>query len=130
PKAPADDKGASAMTDSALHFGRSQLSAPTELWSDLISTSDRQTLASSGFARRQGLGSNPAVIVIDAQNYMVGPMTADDDLDYPSSCGAPGRSALQSIAQLLDVARMVHIPIFYTRFELAADGSDAGVYAL
>jgi maleamate amidohydrolase len=102
---------------------------PSELWRDLLSDADRTRIASARFGRRSGLGSRPAVVVIDMQNYMVGPI-ADELYDYPSSCGQVGRDAVDATALLLDAARENGVPVFYSRFELARDGSDMGTYRL
>jgi len=67
------------------------------------------------------------MVVIDAQRYMVAP-DADHDVAFPSSCGDMGRAALARLAALLPELRRRGIPLFYTRFELAPDGSDIGVY--
>jgi len=102
---------------------------PSALWQDLLSEDDRARITSARFARRSGLGSRPAVVVIDMQNYMVGPI-ADEPYEYPSSCGEIGRQAVASTALLLDAARSNGVPVFYSRYELARDGSDMGTYRL
>jgi maleamate amidohydrolase len=97
------------------------------LWDDLLSDGDRAVIERAQFGRRVGIGSRPAVLVIDAQNYMVGP-PAGSPHSYPSSCGTVGRDALARLAAMLDEVRARRIPVFYSRFELARDGSDIGVY--
>jgi maleamate amidohydrolase len=46
------------------------------------------------------------------------------------ACGRAGALAIAALAQFLDECRQRSIPIFYSKFELARDGSDAGVYAM
>ncbi|MFB2600260.1 isochorismatase family protein [Herbiconiux sp. P17] len=99
----------------------------SSLWADLLSDADRERMATGRFARRSGYGDRVAVLVIDAQNYMVGPV-GDEQIDYPSSCGDIGVQALRNIARLLDAARAAGCPVFYSRYELARDGSDMGGY--
>ena len=41
-------------------------------WESYLSEQDRAVLARGKFGRRMGFGNKPAVIVIDAQKYMVG----------------------------------------------------------
>ncbi len=41
-------------------------------WHDFLSDADRATIERGKWARRGGFGVRPALIVIDAQNYMVG----------------------------------------------------------
>lgn len=102
---------------------------PSNLWEDLLSNQERETITQAGFARRSGLGANPAMLVIDVQNYMLGPI-ADEPYDFPSSCGDAGRRATDRIARLLETVRALRMPVIYTKFELARDGSDMGTYRL
>jgi len=69
------------------------------------------------------------MLVIDVQNYMLGPI-ADEPYDFPSSCGDAGRRATDRIARLLETVRALRMPVIYTKFELARDGSDMGTYRL
>jgi nicotinamidase-related amidase len=73
------------------------------------------------------MGNRPAVVVIDAQRYMVGDGNGASDR-FPSACST-GAQALESLAPLLAAARQAHVPVIYTRFVLKRDGSDIGVYA-
>lgn len=92
-----------------------------------LTEAELRQLESAGFGQPVGLGSTPALVVIDAQRYMVAPGPGSDHL-YPSSCGDRGRAALDRLAWLLGELRSRRVPVFYTRFELAADGRDIGVY--
>lgn len=96
-------------------------------WGDLLGEGDDATVRRAGFAQRVGIGSRPAVLVIDPQNYMIGPPPGSQET-YPSGCGDAGVRALEATAALLHVARAQGVPVFYTRFELRRDGSDIGVY--
>ena len=58
-------------------------------WESYLSDSDRAVLEKGKFGRRMGFGARPAVIVIDAQRYMVG--EPGRDAEWPSSCGEIGR---------------------------------------
>lgn len=73
------------------------------------------------------MGERPAVLVIDVQNYMVGPPPGSVH-EYPSACGEVAVRALRRLQALLVAARDLRVPIVYTRFELRRDGSDIGVY--
>jgi maleamate amidohydrolase len=97
-------------------------------WDDLLGAQDRATIERAGFGGHVGVGPRPAVLVIDVQNYMLGPPPGSLH-DYPVACTAMGPPAVAQTARLLSVARSADVPVFYTRFELARDGSDAGVYA-
>src|ERR1700733_6302450 len=93
----------------------------------LLTPAEVDRLERAGFGREAGIGRRPAMVVIDAQRYMVAP-DASLDADFPSSCGDAGRTALAELAALLTDLRAARVPIFYTRFELARDGSDIGAY--
>jgi nicotinamidase-related amidase len=95
-------------------------------WDAYLTDDDRKVVSSARFGRRMGFGARLAVIVIDAQKYMVG--EPGQDHLWPSSCGEVGRRAVAAIAEVVGAAQAVRVPCFFTRFELAPDGSDIGVY--
>jgi nicotinamidase-related amidase len=97
-------------------------------WDAFLTEQDRAVLARGRFGRRMGFGRRPAVVVIDAQRYMVG--EAGNDAAWPSSCGEVGRQAVAHIARLVQAAQAQGVPCFFTRFELDPGGSDIGVYGL
>jgi len=98
----------------------------TRPWDPFLTDADRSVLAKARFGRRMGFGARPAVVVIDAQKYMVG--EAGHDADWPSGCGAVGRAAAVAIAEIVATAQASRVPCFFSRFVLAADGSDIGAY--
>jgi nicotinamidase-related amidase len=98
----------------------------TALWESYLSEADAATLRRGGFGKRMGYGRRPAVVVIDAQKYMVG--APGQDADWPSSCGDIGRESVAAIAKVVNAAQQAGVPCFFTRFELAPDGSDIGGY--
>ena len=95
-------------------------------WESYLNEQDRAVLARGRFGRRMGFGRRPAVVVIDAQRYMVG--ESGNDAAWPSSCGDVGRRAVGEIARVVGAAHDAGVPCFFSRFELARDGSDIGVY--
>jgi nicotinamidase-related amidase len=98
----------------------------SDIWAPLLEEEDIQRIEAARFGRRVGMGERPAVLVIDAQRYMVGEPGAPAE-DYPSAC--PGAlEKILNIRSLLETARSCSVPVFYTRFTLLPDGSDAGVY--
>jgi maleamate amidohydrolase len=98
-------------------------------WERLLSDDDCDRVRRAGFGRRVGFGRRPAVVVIDAQNYMVGP-PPESPHAYPSACGPPAHRALEATARLTEAAREVCAPVVYTRNQYRRDGTDMGVYAL
>ncbi len=95
-------------------------------WDAFLTEADRAILAKGRFARRMGFPRRPAVLVIDAQRYMVGEEGRDGD--YPSSCGAVGRAALAEAARVVRAAQQVGVFCIFTRFALDPGGRDIGVY--
>jgi maleamate amidohydrolase len=100
-----------------------------EPWAHLLTEADRELIDRARFARRMGMGKRPALLIIDVQNYMVGPPLGSTH-DYPSACGASAEQAVCALAALLTVARKAHVPVIYTKYVLRRDGSDIGVYGL
>lgn len=96
-------------------------------WDAFLTEADRAVLAKGRFGRRMGFGRHAAVLVIDAQRYMVGEEGAD--AGWPSSCGATGRAAMAQLARVVHAAQAAGNPCFFTRFELDPEGRDIGVYA-
>jgi len=98
-----------------------------KIWDKFLTPEDLAVINRARFGRRMGFGIKPAIVVIDAQKYMVGEAGADEK--WPSSCGDIGRQAVASIARLVDSAQSSNIPCFFTLFQLEPNGSDIGVYA-
>ncbi len=96
------------------------------IWDAYLNEQDRAVIAKGKFGKRMGFGTRAAVVVIDAQRYMVG--EAGNDANWPSSCGDIGRTAAGHIADVVNAAHAGGVPCFFTTFELAADGSDIGIY--
>ena len=95
-------------------------------WTRYLDDADQAVLQKGRFGNRMGLGKRAAIVAIDCQKYMVGEEGRDSD--WPSSCGAIGRAALQRGADLVARAQAMGVPVFFTLFELAANGKDIGVY--
>jgi maleamate amidohydrolase len=97
-------------------------------WRHEVTDAERARMTRAGFGRRVGLGRHPAALVIDVQNYMVGPPPGGVPGPYPSACGPAATAAVEVLSRFLPAVRALDVPVFYTRFELAPDGSDGGVY--
>lgn len=95
-------------------------------WDSFLTEQDRAVIARGRFGRRMGFGARPAVVVIDAQKYMIG--EEGNDAAWPSSCGETGRRATGEIARVVKGAQAARVPCFFTLFELDRSGSDIGVY--
>jgi maleamate amidohydrolase len=107
----------------------SELSVPEELWDSMLADRERERVVNAGFGHRCGIGERPALIIVDAQRYMVGPVETGDPVAYPASCGQAGRQALLNVAAVADAFRLHSWMVIYTRFELAPDGSDTSTHS-
>lgn len=95
----------------------------------LLTKAEAAQLRRAGMGRRIGFGRSPALLIIDAQNYMFGPTGPDDTVQYPSAC--PGaREVMPVIAGLADAFRAKGLPVIYTRNVARPDGRDMGVKRL
>src|SRR4029079_15314384 len=96
-------------------------------WDQYLSEADRAVLARGRWAQRGGVGQRPALLIIDAQNYMAG-VRGSDQTAYPGSCGEIGWQAIDQIARLLEVARRSGVPVIFTRLMIdSAIADDGGV---
>ena len=101
-------------------------------WRDAIPAEDWQVYEAAGFARPTGLGSRPALLVIDVQYRTVGdeplPLLESIARFYRTSCGQAGWDAVAGIARLLAAARAQGVPIIYPYVapKTAIDGGRTG----
>lgn len=85
-------------------------------WAGVISDDDERRYTAAGFGHPVGIGSRPALLIIDVQYRTVGntPQPFFDSLaDYPTSCGDVGWAAVERIAELLHVFRERGFPVLY-----------------
>lgn len=86
-------------------------------WRSGIPASEWELYEAAGFGRKSGLGSRPAVLVIDVQYRTVGdeplPQLESMRRFYKTSCGEVGWSAVRSIQPLLTAARATNAPVIY-----------------
>ena len=98
-------------------------------WDELLSPEDRAVLERGRWARRAGFGSQPALLVIDAQYYMAGVRGAPDNASkYPLACGEAAFAAIDQIARLLAASRAAGIPVFFTRYVVDPVNDDVGMF--
>ena len=103
----------------------------TRIWDAFLTEQDKQVFARSGYGKRGGFGTRPALFIIDVQYNFCG-----DDPDeslveglnkYRTHCGKAGWQAVPHIERLMHLAREKNIPIFYTQSERRPDLLDSGV---
>jgi nicotinamidase-related amidase len=87
-------------------------------WDDIVPAAERRLYAASGLGQRSGLGRRPALLVVDVTYEFTGdrPEPAIESIKrFPLSCGEAAWVALPRIRALLDRARELGVPVFYTR---------------
>jgi hypothetical protein len=96
----------------------------------LMSEAEIAQLRHAGMGKRLGFGARPALLIIDAQNYMVGATGPDDrkrNIRRPARRGGPRSASSRALAEGFRAAGQ---PVFYTRNVARRDGRDMGVKLL
>lgn len=107
-----------------------------KVWEDVIPEADFEIYKESGFSsvtgKKLGLGSRPAVIVVDVQHRTVGDdkptLQSIRESGFPTSCGDVAWKAVRKIGRLLEAARGRNIPVFYAIIERQG-AIDAGLFS-
>jgi maleamate amidohydrolase len=100
------------------------------IWDRFLTARDQQVLAQSGYGRRGGYGTRPALFVIDVQYNFCGDRPEDilEGLkQYRTHCGREAWEAVRHIEPLLVQAREKNLPVFYTESARRPDMVDSGV---
>ena len=101
------------------------------IWDKFLTEHDKKALELSGYGKRGGFGTRPALFIIDVQYNFVGDepgQSLEDGLaQYRTYCGAAGWKAVPHIERLMTIAREKNLPIFYTQSERRPDMLDSGV---
>ena len=85
-------------------------------WNSVITPDDEARYEAAGFGRPLGIGSSPALLIIDVQYRTVGNTAKpffDSLHDYPTSCGEVGWAAVERVGQLLGAFRKAGRPVIY-----------------
>ncbi len=89
------------------------MSAP---WAPAVDSSVESRYAAAGFGQPGGIGTRPALLIIDVQHRTVGdtPKPFDEAVaDYRTACGEVGWKAIEQIARLLPLFRERQWPVIY-----------------
>ncbi|MHA1677089.1 MAG: isochorismatase family protein, partial [Candidatus Njordarchaeales archaeon] len=81
-----------------------------------FSKTDEKIIEITGYGAKRGFGHSPALIIIDAQKMYVGvdkPILESIKI-YHLSIGKRAWRAIERIKNLLDIARIKKVPVFYT----------------
>lgn len=93
-------------------------------WDRLLSDRDRAVIEAAGYDERgastwetRGVGERPGVLVVDMQRYIVGEDVPIFEAVEESAVaiGEAAWDAVDHIAPLLDEARSLDVPVFYSR---------------
>jgi nicotinamidase-related amidase len=87
----------------------------TRLWDPFLTESDRRLNGYRG-DRTKGLGSRPALLLVDLYRWVFGDRREglfDAIKEWPGHCGLAGWDALPHIQQLLEHARSTGIPVIH-----------------
>ncbi|MGE5202386.1 MAG: isochorismatase family protein [Acidobacteriota bacterium] len=85
-------------------------------WDSIISEEEQRRYRAAGFGRPSGIGTRPALLIIDVQYRTVGtePMPFWEAVkEFPTSCGETAWRAVRNIEVLLGVFRKNGWPVLY-----------------
>lgn len=88
------------------------------VWDDVITERDKEVYRAAGYGERGGLGSRPALLVIDVTYSFTGDRPEpilDSIRRFRNSCGDSAWRAVSAIKQLLDAFRPLGVPVVYTK---------------
>ena len=85
-------------------------------WDGIISDEEQRAYNAAGFGRRSGIGSSPALLIIDVQYRTVGTRRLpfwEAVKEFPTSCGEVAWDAVENIAKILAIFRERDWPVLY-----------------
>jgi len=85
-------------------------------WDGIISEDEQRAYRAAGFGKPSGIGTRPALLIIDVQYRTVGTVSRpfwESIKEFPTSCGAVGWRAVAHIATLLAEFRRRRWPVLY-----------------
>lgn len=86
------------------------------IWDELVPEADRIASHRAGFGRFSGMGSRPALLIIDVQYRTAGtkPLPLVEAMkEFPTACGQVAWDAIGNIEKLLTVFRQQGWPVLY-----------------
>lgn len=89
----------------------------TEAWHRYLSATERQVIANAGYGQVRGLGTRPALLVIDLQyNYVGRDAPVEEQQDrWPAGGGEAAWAAIRTLVPVLEVFRARAVPVIHTR---------------
>ena len=98
-------------------------------WDGIISEDEQKAYHAAGFGRPSGVGSRPALLIIDVQYRTIGTTPKpfwESIAEFPTSCGQIGWNAMHNIAILLAEFRRNHWPVLYPHVAPKNAATDGG----
>jgi nicotinamidase-related amidase len=98
------------------YYSQSMVNSMTRPWSGIVSEEEIRRYEAAGFGRPTGIGTRPALLIIDVQYRTVGtqrvPFWSAIE-EFKTSCGDAGWDAVDHIAPLLRLFRERKFPVLY-----------------
>lgn len=96
-------------------------------WDRYVSEEEQRAYEAAGFGRSAGLGTRPALLIIDVQYRTTGTVPRpfwEAITEFPTSCGDVAWAAVGHIEQLLELFRRKGWPVVYPHVapKVASDG--------
>jgi nicotinamidase-related amidase len=91
------------------------------LWEDVIPEEDLRVYSKSGWGTKREWGEAPALLIVDMTKGFV-------EDRFPLGYSATGRPAAAAIKRLLDKARGVNVPVFYTKGKPSQTPAEKGMW--
>jgi maleamate amidohydrolase len=85
-------------------------------WTGIVPAEDERRYEAAGIVQSRGIGTRPALLVIDTQYRTVGLQARpfwESIAEFSTSCGDSGWEAVRQIARLLETFRANDLPIFF-----------------
>lgn len=98
-------------------------------WSRVITEEEERRYEAAGFGRAGGVGSRPALLIIDVQYRTVGTRRQpywEAIEEYPTACGDAGWAAVDHIRPLLEEFRKLGLPVLYPHVAPKNVDTDSG----
>ena len=98
-------------------------------WDGIISDDEQKAYHAAGFGRPSGVGSRPALLIIDVQYRTIGTTPKpfwESIREFPTSCGEIGWNAMHNIAILLAEFRRNNWPVLYPHVAPKNTATDGG----
>lgn len=102
-----------------------EVAAQVRGWDQFLTPRDREVIAASGYGARMGLGSRPALVIIDVNYNFCGrrPEPIEQSVEeWHNSCGEEAWAAIDHIVKLKEFFRERSLPVIYTTRQEPGDG--------